>query len=85
MESIDLTFNTEKTRIANAEEGFEFLGFRFVRQHSVWKKKRVTRWFLTPKSELKIRERIHSLTDNNALSHTTPEEAWEILIPVLRG
>ncbi len=85
MENIDLTLNTEKTRIIKAKEGFEFLGFRFVRQHSAWKKKMVTRWFPSPKSELKIRERIHSLTDNNALSHTTPEEAKEILIPVLRG
>jgi hypothetical protein len=32
-----------------------------------------------------IRERILALTGNNALALTTPEEAKEILIPVLRG
>ena len=85
MESIDLALSTEKTRIIRAEEGFDFLGFRFVRQHSVWKRKRITRWFPSPKSELKIRERIHKLTNNGALSTTTPEEAKETLIPVLRG
>ena len=67
-----------------SEEGFEFLGFRFIRQYSAWKKKRGTRWFPSPKSELKIRERTHELTNNRALS-TTPEEAREILIPILRG
>ncbi len=85
MENIDLTLNTEKTRIIKAEEGFEFLGFRFVRQYSAWRKKRVTRWFPSPKSELKIREKIFNLTNNRALATTTPEEAKELLIPVLRG
>jgi group II intron reverse transcriptase/maturase len=83
IEDLGLTLNTEKTRQVEAEEGFDFLGFRFVRQYSSWK--RVTRWFPSPKSELKIRERIHSLTGNSARSLTTPEEAKEILIPVLRG
>lgn len=85
IEGIGLTLNTEKTRQVEAEEGFDFLGFRFVRQYSSWKRKRVTRWFPSPKSELKIRERILSLTGNGARSLATPEEAKEILIPVLRG
>ena len=85
MEDLDLTMNAEKTRTVRAEEGFDFLGFRFVRQYSQWRKKRVTRWFPSPKSEMKIRERILALTGNNALALTTPEEAKEILIPVLRG
>jgi hypothetical protein len=85
MEDLDLTMNAEKTRIVRAEEGFDFLGFRFVRQYSQWRKKRVTIWFPSPKSEMMIRERILALTGNNALALTTPEEAKEILIPVLRG
>ena len=85
IEDLGLALNTEKTRIVKAEEGFDFLGFRFVRQYSSWKRKKVTRWFPSPKSELKIRERIHSLTGNSARSLTTPEEAKELLIPVLRG
>ncbi len=85
IEDLGLTLNATKTRIVKAEEGFDFLGFRFVRQYSSRKRKRVTRWFPSPKSELKIRERIHSLTGNSARSRTTPEEAKELLIPVLRG
>jgi Retron-type reverse transcriptase len=34
IEGLGLALNTEKTRIVEAEEGFEFLGFRFVRQYS---------------------------------------------------
>jgi hypothetical protein len=85
MEDIGLTMNTEKTRIVKAEEGFDFLGFRFVRQYSRWRKKKVTRWFPSPKSEMRIRERILSLTDNRALALMTPEEAKDQLIPALRG
>ncbi|EQD75607.1 RNA-directed DNA polymerase (Reverse transcriptase), partial [mine drainage metagenome] len=85
MQSLDLTLNTEKTRIVKAEEGFDFLGFRFVRQYSRWKKKRITRWFTSPKSEMRIREKILDLTGNRARALMTPEEAKENLIPVLRG
>ena len=52
IEDLGLTLNTEKTRIVKAEKGFDFLGFRFVRKYSSWKRKRVTRWFPSPKSEL---------------------------------
>ena len=85
MKELDLTLNTEKTRIVKAEEGFDFLGFRFVRQYSAWRRKRVTRWLPSPKSELKIRDRIHGLTDNKARSHMIPEDAKNMLIPILRG
>ena len=85
MIDIDLTLNTEKTHIVKSEEGFDFLGFRFVRQYSKWRKKRVTRWFPSSRSELKLRERIYSITDSRARSHMTPEDAGNELIPVLRG
>ena len=38
MGNLDLTMNAEKTQIVKAEEGFDFLGFRFVRQYSQWRK-----------------------------------------------
>jgi group II intron reverse transcriptase/maturase len=85
IESIGLTLNAEKTRTTEAEDGFEFLGFRFVRQYSRWRNKRVTRWFPSPKSETRIREKILNLTDNRARALMTPEEAKDMLIPVLRG
>ena len=85
IEGLGLSLNTEKTHQVKAEEGYDFLGFRFVRQNSLWKKKKITKWFPSPKSELKIRKKILSLTGDSAWSLTTPEEAKEILIPILRG
>ena len=85
IEGLGLTLNSEKTRLVEAERGFDFLGFRFVRQYSQWRKKRVTRWFPSPKSEKRIREKILNLTNNRARSLMTPEDAKDILIPVLRG
>lgn len=85
IEDLGLTLNREKTSIVEAEEGFDFLGFRFVRHYSRWRKKRVTRWFPSPKYELKMREKILSMTGNSARSLMTPEEAKELLVPVMRG
>ena len=85
MIDIDLNLNTEKTHIVKSEVGFDFLGFRFVRQYSKWRKKKVTKWFPSSRSELKIREKIFNLTDNKARSHMTPEDAGNSLIPVLKG
>ena len=85
IEDLGLTLNSEKTCLVEAERGFDFLGFRFVRQYSQWRKKRVTRWFPSPKSEMRIREKILNLTNNRARSLMTPEDAKEMLIPVLRG
>ncbi|MGC8630732.1 MAG: reverse transcriptase domain-containing protein [Thermoplasmata archaeon] len=85
METIDLTLNKEKTRIVKAEEGFDFLGFRFVRKYSKRRGKRTTRWYPSPRSEQKIKEKIRELTDKSKLSIMTPEQAKEQLIPLLRG
>ena len=67
--------NSEKTRIVRAGEGFDFLGFRFVRQYSQWRKKRVTIWFPSPRSEKRIREKVQNPTNNRARSLMTLEEA----------
>lgn len=49
---LGLTLSAEKTRVVEAEEGFEFLGFRFVRSYSSKRGKRVTRWSPSKKSVL---------------------------------
>lgn len=55
MESIDFSFKIKKTRTVRAEEGFDLLGFSFVRQYSAWRKKKVTRWFPSPRAQGRIR------------------------------
>ena len=83
MDSMDLTMNTEKTRIVKAEDGFDFLGFHFVRHYARRRGKLTTRWFPSERSKWRIRERIRDLTNRRNLSIATPEEIREVLIPIL--
>jgi group II intron maturase len=85
MGGIGLSLSAEKTRTVEAETGFEFLGFRFVRHYSRRRTKRVTRWFPSGKSKRRIFERIGQLTDKSNLSMETPYEARDAVMATLRG
>ena len=63
MRDLGLTLNPEKTRVVDAEEGFDFLGFHFLRRFNARRGKRMTLWFPSAKSQRKVRDRIHELTD----------------------
>ena len=82
---LGLTLSTEKTRLVSAEEGFEFLGFRFIRWDDPRRGKRGTRWFPSAKSEQRFRSRIRDLTDRSTLSREPVQETRDALVPVLRG
>ena len=82
--SINLSLNKEKTRIVNAEQGFEFLGFRFVRHYSKKNGKRVTKWFPSEKSEGNISNKIKELTDKGNLAADSPYDARGKIVGVLR-
>ncbi|MGI0130893.1 MAG: group II intron reverse transcriptase/maturase [Thermoplasmata archaeon] len=83
--NLGLTLSAEKTRVVDAEEGFDFLGFHFQRRYSAERGKRVTRWSPSKKSEKRIRARIHELTENKVLSRGTAHTAKAEVVPVLRG
>lgn len=85
MQSIGLQLNAEKTRIVEAQEGFNFLGFTFERHCSKRKRKRVTNWYPSSTSKQKIRSRVLDMTHRSRLATTTPEQAREQLVPVLNG
>ncbi len=85
MRDLGLTLSPEKTRIVEAEEGFDFLGFHFLRRFSQAKGKRVTWWFPSAKSKRKIRERVHALTDTRALARGTFSDATLAVVDSLRG
>lgn len=82
---LGLTLNAEKTRIVSAEEGFDFLGFRFKRYFYPPKSKRVTKWFPSPKSEAKVKERLREMTQPRQLAGETPQETKESVERMLRG
>ncbi|MHB1807496.1 MAG: hypothetical protein ACYCR2_10950 [Thermoplasmataceae archaeon] len=75
IEDIGLSLNTEKTRLVEAKEGFDFLGFRFARRNSGKRDKFTTRRYPSPRSEKRIRERIRNMTGRNMLAITTLKEA----------
>ena len=82
---LGLTLNEEKTRLVEAEEGFDFLGFRIQRRYDPRRGKRVTRWFPSAKSERRIRSRIHRMTEARAHSQGTLEDTVNGVLKVLRG
>jgi len=83
IEGLGLQLNEEKTKIVHAGEGFDFLGFRFVRRMNPWKSKVKTYVFPTPESLKRIRERIRRSTNYRA--PTTPEEMVKKVNPLIRG
>ena len=85
MQSIGLQLNAQKTRIVEAQDGFDFLGFTFERHYSRGRKKRVTNWFPSSSSKKKIRSKVLEMTHRSRLATTTPEQAREQLVPVLNG
>ena len=82
---LGLTLSAEKTRIVSAEEGFEFLGFRFLRRNSRKRGKRVTVWFPSPKSTQRVREKVRALTGRDRLTDGTPYDAKIAVERVLIG
>ena len=83
MESMNLTMNTETTRIVKAEDGFDFLGFHFVRHYAVRSGKRTTGWFPSERSKWKIKETIRNITNRRNLSAVTLRRVRKSSFPFL--
>ena len=81
---LKLSLKPQKTRVLNAnQEGFDFLGFRFVRGINSRTHKLTTYYFPAQKAVNNIRQRIRQVAD-----HRCPKKAEIIareLTPILRG
>lgn len=81
---LKLNLKPQKTRILNAnQEGFDFLGFRFVRGISSKTHKLTTYYFPAQKAVSNIKQRIRQVAN-----HRCPKKAETIvreLTPILRG
>ncbi|MFH1776074.1 MAG: reverse transcriptase domain-containing protein [Candidatus Omnitrophota bacterium] len=84
IEGMKLRLKAEKTHIISAEkEGFNFLGFSFIRAKSKKTKKMTTYYYPSAKAEKAIRRRIREVVD-----YRRPVKAEEIvreLKPVIMG
>ncbi|MFQ6106668.1 MAG: reverse transcriptase domain-containing protein, partial [Thermoplasmata archaeon] len=85
MNSLGLTLNEEKTRIIHARDGFDFLGFRFVRRFSKKYGKDKTYRFPSHKSILSVKEKIRKATDKRLNSRNKPEMVVSKVNPILVG
>ena len=83
IKTLGLQLNEEKTKIVHAGDGFDFLGFRFVRRMNPWKTKVKSYVFPTPESMKRIREKIRNITNYRA--SIKPEEMVEKVNLLLRG
>jgi len=73
LSELGLSLNETKTRIVSAEDGFDFLGFRFLRRYSRQYGKMKSYYFPSPKSVKRIKVRIREIAGNNR-THIPPED-----------
>lgn len=84
LQEMGLSLQMEKTRVVMAEEGFDFLGFRFLRTNSMKHRKRITIALPTSKAEKRAREAIRQRVGPHML-YKKPCEVVENLNNFLRG
>jgi len=68
---LGLKLSERKTRVVFARDGFDFLGFRFVRRYSKKYGKKVTRFFPSPDSVMKVKRSIRDIAGNHR-THLPP-------------
>ena len=78
-----LTINQEKTQITKLKDGFDFIGYHFVKRKSNMSGKSVIYIFPTGNSQKKIRNTLKYITSRRA--PIKPEEFIERIKPVVRG
>jgi RNA-directed DNA polymerase len=80
---MDLTVNSDKTQITKIIDGFNFIGFNFVKRKSPTSGKNNIYIFPAKSAEQKIRNRIKFLTSRRA--PIKPKEFIELVKPVVMG
>ncbi len=85
MTGIGLTVNEEKTHVGHAREGFDYLGFHFVRGYSRKRKKEATYAVPTQRSRKRIWEKVRWYTDKRRYQNLPMEWIVKKLNPILLG
>jgi len=85
VESLGLELHPEKTRLARAEEGFQFLGFHFVRRFTRKWGKEKTYFFPSHNSMQRAKKRISGRMAKRRTGYRKPPEVIEDLNRFLRG
>jgi hypothetical protein len=69
-----LKLNESKSRITTAREGFDFVGFHFLRRFERRKGSEVTRFFPSRGAVSKFRNRVRELTGGRTAAHIKDEK-----------
>ncbi len=85
LEGMGLSVNEEKTRFAHAKEGFDFLGYHFVRGWSWAKQKPATYIVPTHKARKRVWEKIRWHTDKRRYQNLPIEWVVKQINPILVG
>lgn len=81
--AMDLNINKEKTRITKLTDGFDFIGFNFVKRKSPTSGKNTIYIFPAKRAQQNIRNRLKYLTSRRA--PIKPKEFTELIKPVVLG
>jgi group II intron reverse transcriptase/maturase len=80
---MDLTLNHDKTHVTRVTEGFDFLGFHFVKRRSPKSGKNTIYLFPAKSAQQTIRNRLKYVTSRRA--PISPQEFVELVNPMLTG
>jgi len=80
---MDLTLNRDKTRVTRVTDGFDCIGFHFVKRKSPSSGKNTIYTFPAKSAQQKIRNRLKYLTSRRA--PITPKEFVEMVNPIVMG
>src|ERR1044071_8952582 len=80
---MDLTLNRDKTRATRVTEGFDFLGFHFVKRRSPSSGKQAIYIFPAKSAQQKIRNRVKYVTSRRA--PISPQEFVDKVNPLMTG
>ncbi len=76
---LGLTLKLEKTRVVRADEGFDFLGFRFMKRRATSNRLgRKVRYFPSPRSMQRARERIRERIGPRRLMKTVEDAVRDV-------
>ena len=80
---MDLTLNRDKTRVTRVIDGFDFIGFHFVKRKSPRSGKHTIYTFPAKSAQQKIRNRLKYITSRRA--PISPKEFVEMVNPIVTG
>ena len=80
---MELTLNRDKTRVTRLTDGFDFIGFQFVKRKSPSSGKHTIYLFPAKSAQRKIRSRLKYLTSRRA--PISPQEFVELVNPIVTG